>query len=276
MSEPTPLPAELKALLEVERERADLPVDATARLAARLTQSLDLASPLDAGPAAAAMSGVSSAGQGAVGSGLAPAASAGWLLPAVAAFVAGAVAGSAVTYWSTRAPAVNEPPPPSAVPRAVTTPGLEPPRPVVVTPEAAPPPPADAPAESGAIPPASRDSAAPPPATGDSRPTQPAPGTSASARSDRELAAERELLERARTALARARGADALSALDEHARTFRRGRLAEERESLRVATLIALGRAAEARAAAERFSKRHPNSLFGPAVQEMVRSLPSE
>src|SRR5436190_9413737 len=54
---------------------------------------------------------------------------------------------------------------------------------------------------------------------------------------DRNLAAERGLIEQARTALARDQGAAAMSALERHARDFPQGELEEERESLRVQAL---------------------------------------
>ena len=78
---------------------------------------------------------------------------------------------------------------------------------------------------------------------------------------DRELAAERALIEQARTALARDKSADALAALAEHAREHPRGQLEEEREALQILALTASGRVDEARAGAARFRERFPKSV---------------
>ncbi|MEQ9501864.1 MAG: tetratricopeptide repeat protein, partial [Deltaproteobacteria bacterium] len=80
-------------------------------------------------------------------------------------------------------------------------------------------------------------------------------------------ARERALLERARTALGRSQPEEALAALREHRTRFKRGRLREERAALVVAALSQLGRHDEAAAAARRFLRRYPNSLFGPMVE---------
>jgi hypothetical protein len=90
---------------------------------------------------------------------------------------------------------------------------------------------------------------------------------------DRDLAAERALIEQARTALARGRGDVALAALDRHARAYPRGALEEERESLRVEALAGDGRSDQARAAGARFHRRFPRSIFAPVVDEALRSL---
>jgi hypothetical protein len=84
------------------------------------------------------------------------------------------------------------------------------------------------------------------------------------------LAAERALLDVARTGVARGQSA---AALDRHARRFPRGRLTEERDSLRVQCLVQLGRADDARREAAQFHRRHPNSLLGPAVDAAVRAI---
>jgi uncharacterized membrane protein len=85
------------------------------------------------------------------------------------------------------------------------------------------------------------------------------------------LAAERTLLEMARTALARGRAADALNALDQHRRRFTAGQLAEEREALSILALVKLGDADHARARAARFRARYPRSFFGPAVEDALK-----
>jgi hypothetical protein len=91
---------------------------------------------------------------------------------------------------------------------------------------------------------------------------------------DRKLGAERTLLEQARTALVRAKGETALRALERHAREFPRGELEEERESLLVQALVEVERYDEARDFATRFHRQFPRSIFGPMVEEALRSIP--
>lgn len=88
------------------------------------------------------------------------------------------------------------------------------------------------------------------------------------------LAAERGILDRAKRALARGAPDDALEAIAEHARRFPRGALSEEREALRVQALVRAGRYAEARARADEFRRRAPQSLFMPAVDSAMASIP--
>jgi len=87
-------------------------------------------------------------------------------------------------------------------------------------------------------------------------------------------AAELRLLALARAAVARGDYAAALPPIAEHARRFKNGRLAEEREALRVRALAGLGRTDEARRAAHRFEARFPRSVLLPAVQQMSASAP--
>lgn len=84
-----------------------------------------------------------------------------------------------------------------------------------------------------------------------------------------DLAAERNLIEIARTALGRGRGANALSALNQHKKTFPMGRLTEEREALIVLALAALGRLEEAQKRAQRFRRAYPKSMFLHAVNQV-------
>jgi TolA-binding protein len=83
---------------------------------------------------------------------------------------------------------------------------------------------------------------------------------------DPELAKERALIQMARTALLQGDSASALAALDKHVRDFPRGRLAEERDYLRVEALSNAGRAEDARAESARFRENHPDSLLVPAA----------
>jgi hypothetical protein len=91
---------------------------------------------------------------------------------------------------------------------------------------------------------------------------------------DADLAAERGLLEMARTALARGQAEDALQALERHAASFPRGRLAEEREVLAIQSLVALGRPADAKARASRFRHLFPTSILQPAVDAALETIP--
>jgi len=79
---------------------------------------------------------------------------------------------------------------------------------------------------------------------------------------DRELAAERALLEQARTALARGKPADALALLARHQRDYEHGRLGEEREALVILSLLAERRKEAARSLAEEFRRIHPKSML--------------
>jgi hypothetical protein len=85
---------------------------------------------------------------------------------------------------------------------------------------------------------------------------------------------ELRLLRLARTAISRQDFAAALVPIGEHARRFRDGRLAEEREALRVRALVGLGRSEEARRAADLFKARFPRSVLLPAVHGMPPAVP--
>lgn len=84
------------------------------------------------------------------------------------------------------------------------------------------------------------------------------------------LGAERVILERARTALARRRPQDALLALMEHERRFPNGAMREERDGLVVRALAASGRRKQARQRADRFRQDHPGSMLTPIVEDAV------
>ena len=91
---------------------------------------------------------------------------------------------------------------------------------------------------------------------------------------DKRLEAERKLVEMARTSLARGQTAGALAALRRHHRSFPKGELAEERDSLWVFALVASGEHAQAREHAARFRRQHPHSLFAPVVDQSIQSIP--
>ena len=85
-------------------------------------------------------------------------------------------------------------------------------------------------------------------------------------------AAELELLQRAQAAYAGRDFLGALVVISEHSRRFPGGRLAEEREALRVRSLTGSGHSDEARLAAEAFGERFPRSVLLPRLQEASKS----
>jgi len=93
-------------------------------------------------------------------------------------------------------------------------------------------------------------------------------------RTGQELAAESAILDIARTAIARGEADHAIAAVDRHASTFPQGVLREEREALGVKALVLAGRADDARARAAQFRAKYPESLFLPALDSALRSLP--
>lgn len=76
------------------------------------------------------------------------------------------------------------------------------------------------------------------------------------------LGAELELLQRAHAAYSRRDFPVALTLVTEHARRFPRGQLAEQREALRVRSLIGSGRIDEAHRVAVAFAARFPRSVL--------------
>jgi hypothetical protein len=79
--------------------------------------------------------------------------------------------------------------------------------------------------------------------------------------------AELELLQRAHSAYTRREFSIALALVTEHARRFPRGRLAEQREALRVRSLLRSGHADEAHRAAAAFAVRFPRSVLLSRVE---------
>lgn len=84
--------------------------------------------------------------------------------------------------------------------------------------------------------------------------------------------AELDLLERAEFEYAGGNYVGALELVATHARRFSAGRLAEEREALRVRFLAGADQGSEARHALTSFEKRYPRSVLLPHLHEMVRS----
>jgi outer membrane protein assembly factor BamD (BamD/ComL family) len=82
------------------------------------------------------------------------------------------------------------------------------------------------------------------------------------------------LLSRGQAALNAGDYQNALGAFDEHRTRFPLGALASERELKRIATLCRMGRKAEARAAAERYAKRHPGSPSAEKARRICGEAP--
>jgi hypothetical protein len=92
-------------------------------------------------------------------------------------------------------------------------------------------------------------------------------------RTERErYALELEVLQPARAAVALRDFASALPILAEHERRFPKGRLAEEREALRVEALSDMGRMEEAGRAAAAFRERFPGSVLLSRMRLLQRS----
>jgi hypothetical protein len=126
------------------------------------------------------------------------------------------------------------------------------------------PPSHSAPARVAPAPASASPTPIPAPAVAPVAPVAPAPhrrpAKAATARES--YAAELELLQRAQVAYADGALVDALALITTHGRRFPNGRLAEEREALRVRTLMRAGRAEEARHAAAAFAERFPRSVL--------------
>jgi hypothetical protein len=88
------------------------------------------------------------------------------------------------------------------------------------------------------------------------------------------LDAELRQLEEARGALSTGHFSRALALLAAHAQDHPRSMLAQEREALKVKTLVAAGRYAEARAAGERFAASYPQGLLLDTVKASLRTIP--
>ena len=81
-------------------------------------------------------------------------------------------------------------------------------------------------------------------------------------------------LDEARTALARSDAPRALALTDDHARRFPHAELGEEREAIAIQALVLTSRYDDARSRAARFRASSPNSVFLPAVDESIGSIP--
>ncbi|MBX3186278.1 MAG: hypothetical protein KF819_04650 [Labilithrix sp.] len=103
-------------------------------------------------------------------------------------------------------------------------------------------------------------------------PRLPAVASSAPAHDD--LLEERVLLDASRAKLSGGDAAAAMVLLAEHERRFARGRLVEERDALAVQALVNAGRYDEARTRAAALERRYPNSVYLPAVNITLESIP--
>lgn len=93
---------------------------------------------------------------------------------------------------------------------------------------------------------------------------------------DRDAATvELELLQRAHADYTRRDFAATLAVLAEHARRFPHGRLAEEREILRVRALVGAGRTDEARVAQSAFAAQFPRSVLTPRAGDNASAPPA-
>jgi hypothetical protein len=249
-----PLAPDLRALLAVEKAHSAPSADGKARVAARLESML-------AGPGGPGGSGGSGGGgRGVEGGGadVAPRAPAvvppfGGLARVVGVFVAGAITGG-VLVFALREPRVQivERVAPSTTTSASATEATTAYAPVATRVAAT----DDAEADASV---AASDHE-------DAGTSQPKPTDS--------LAAERALLDPARTALGRGDGASALDAVHKHEARFANGKLAEEREAIAVQALVVLHRSDEARARAARFQQRYPGSVLAPSVAAALETAP--
>jgi hypothetical protein len=248
------LPPDLDAFLAPERRRPDPPADTQSEIFSRVGATLGwFGGP---GPGGSDPSGGAAGGHaaGQLAAHGAKHLTAGALLKTVATLVVGGVIGAGVHEAHDR-----------AVDRRSESAKI-----AVVAPPAAPSPPPPAPVVDPQPEPAAENGV---------RAESPRPRAEHLARTearerDRNLAAERALVEQARTALAREQGAAALAALERHARDFPQGELEEERESLRVQALAGLGQFDQARKTGARFHRRFPRSIFGAVVDEALKSIP--
>jgi hypothetical protein len=252
-----PVPDDLRALLAAERERPDLDADRVASLFDRMSATLALpdapsapdapgephAPPPPDPPAAAPDPGValSLLQKYPVGS-------------LLAALAIGASGGAAVTHVA------ESPRPTTTLVSTVAS---------TVAPTLTAPVPAPLPQVSREMPPPGPSmSTAPSPMAAPTTPVSVRPD--ATGTRDADLAVERTLIERARSAMVRGSPQDALAATREHAQRFPGGRFAEERDFITIRALAASGDKARARAAADAFRLRHPQSLLLPAVDEVA------
>jgi hypothetical protein len=118
-------------------------------------------------------------------------------------------------------------------------------------------------------PPATSPPTDPKPPPAEPRTAKTKPAGSAKSAGDA-YAMELRVLQPAQRAVARQDFASALAAIAEHDRRFPSGKLAEEREALRVKALLGLGRSEDAQRAGAGFRKSFPRSVLGQRVDKML------
>jgi hypothetical protein len=94
--------------------------------------------------------------------------------------------------------------------------------------------------------------------------------SSAAGREGSDLAAERALLDSARSDAAHGEPAQVLEQVARHQRQFPHGHLIEEREALAIRALLALGRSDEAKARAAAFRAAYPHSFLTPVIDSAL------
>jgi hypothetical protein len=96
------------------------------------------------------------------------------------------------------------------------------------------------------------------------------PAASQAVESPEDLAEEQRLLSVAQRALTQRDTSAALAAVRAHSQRFARGTLAEERDALEIRALLLAERESEARALAQRFRRRYPDSVFIATIEERL------
>lgn len=242
------LPESLRSLVQAERARPAPPAAAQDRVFARLSASVGLPGTPDVVPSTSSAPSTMAPYAPARGLGR-------WLARSsrrgLLTFVAGAAVGATVYGGAARLARAPEPTP-SVDPAPATRPAQAEP-PIIPTPE-----PVVTSTPNIAVAPAATPRRHSEP--GDAR--------------DRGLAAERKLIEMARTSFVRGQTEAALGLLSRHGREFPNGQLSEERESLYVQVLVATGATDQARIRGKRFQQRYPHSLFKPVVEQALRTIP--
>lgn len=235
------LEPELEALLEEERS-APVPVERLERVWKRVTEA----------GASGGSGGAEPNGAGGLG----------WFrshagLFVALAFGAGGVAGAGVHALLARRVADVR-----SMPSSTTVAPVVPPSPAV---------PEVLAIASASVPPEPVATSSQPHALGTGR-SLPRPAVSAGLASS--LSVEQALLDAARAALEQGDAPRALALTESYRSRFPHGQLGEEREALAIQALVFEGQYDAARTRAERFRTATPNSLFLPAVDATLSSIP--
>ncbi len=252
---------ELESLLSAERARPEPAAAVKSAVAAKVAATLG-ATALGGGVAVGVATAAAASASAKAGASVTAAAGAGIALKVALGVLLGGVIGGAIVAVTlpprvivqTREVGVEVPGTgPSAAIAAATAPSTT----IVVSPVA----------PSASVAPGAPSARPPSPPTSTS-----SPGSgSITGGHDVDLARERALVDRARSALARGDAAGAIGAAEEHRKAFPRGQLAEEREVVAIQGLAAAGRSEEAANRAGAFRKAYPSSLLLPIVDAALR-----